>query len=131
VVVLAHELDVGPEVLFQLVRSQPHLALLSNNSNEIIPKSERDTIEKQLNVSLSFGLVSRKSFALRNDVDSHGLDFLLKGCGDGLIEYGDHICTKAYEETISSLVMSSINSAINNKTYVKYYECPKTANCVQ
>jgi hypothetical protein len=118
VVVLAHELNVSPETLLQLIRSQPRLALLSSNSNEIIPKSGRDTIEEQLNASLSFGLVSRKGFALRHDVSSHGLDFLLKGCGDGLIEYGDHVSTRAYEETISSHVMDSINSAINNKTYV-------------
>jgi len=115
---LANDLDVGSDIILQLVQDQPHLALLSNDNSEVVSKSERDEIYAKVQEALSQGITSRSKSAAHNNIHSKSLDLLLNNQEDQLVHYNDHLCTKAYDNILSDGAFDILNRIITNITLV-------------
>jgi hypothetical protein len=109
-------LNVDSAIILQLVRSQPHLALLSNDSSTVFPKAERDAIAETIRGLLSYGIISKSEFTSMNDLDSRSLDLLLEDQDEQLIYYDDHLCTQAYDEKLKDECLDIISRMISNNT---------------
>lgn len=109
-------MNVGSEIILQLIQNQPHLALLSNDSTEVISKSERDAIHNRLGNALSRGVISRSEFAAQTNIHSKSLELLLDDREDQLVHYDDHMCTKTYDNKLSDEALDIITRIISNTT---------------
>ena len=115
---LATDLDIGSDIILQLVQDQPHLALLSNDNSEVVTKGERDEIYAKVQEALSQDIISRSEFAAHNRIHSKSLDLLLNDQEDQLVHYDDHLCTKAYDDKLSDEALDILNRIITNITSV-------------
>ena len=115
---LANGLDVGSDIILQLVQDQPRLAVLSNDNSEVVTKSERDEIYAKVQEALSQSIISRSEFATHNKIHSKSLNLLLNDQEDQLVHYNDHLCTKAYDNILSDGAFDILNRIITNITLV-------------
>jgi len=102
--------------VLELVKSRPHLALLSSNTGQVIPKSERDTILENLASSLSNGLLSKKDFASKNDLHPDSLEALLRVHNEELVELDDHVCNTIYDGRLSKATEALMLGVVCDKT---------------
>lgn len=99
---------MDPEIILQLVQDQSHIALLSKDRSEVIPKAELTAIAKRLREELSVGLVAKPKFISENNVSLGSLDTLLKYQEDRLLHYNDHVCSQAYDDKIAEYAAREI-----------------------
>ena len=111
-------MDVASEIILQLVYNQPHLALLSNDSQEVIARPERDAIRRRLSQSLSAGIISKGDFTAHNKVHLKSLNLLLDDQEDQLVSYEDCTCTQNYDNKLSKGARNIIDRTISTKGYV-------------
>jgi hypothetical protein len=109
-------LNVDSTIILQLIRSQPHLALLSNDSSIVFPKAERDAITETVRGLLAYGIISKLEFTSMNNIDSKSLDLLLQDQDEQLIYYDDHLCTQAYDEKLKGECLDIVSRMISNNT---------------
>jgi hypothetical protein len=113
---LAHDLDVSEELALQLVRNERQLAVISSDGREIIPKQELDMILEKLRNSLKSRMVSKDEFEAQNDMDFIHLRTLLGDEEPHVFYHDDHLCTAAYEKTLSEQALEVVNRAKNETT---------------
>jgi hypothetical protein len=98
---LAEELDVDQQLVLQLVRNHPKLALFSADGLSIITADERDALYETLRKQLSNGLVSKFDFIAQHDVHVQGLDILLSDQEEELLSMHGCVCNEGYESKIT------------------------------
>ena len=110
---LASDLDISTVLVHQLVRSHSGLCLLSADQQSIVPTNERDAIWEKLSELLSSGLHSKADFVTKYDICPKSLDDLLTGQSQGIVTVDGFVCTKSYENEISSNIKSRVKQAID------------------
>lgn len=119
---LAHDLDVAPDTIRQMVRTgyPLRLALLNIDESEVIPDPEVKAILEKLRETLSHGVVSRSEIERGHDVSSRNVQRRLLDELDDVVIIEDHLYTRAYDKLVSEQALVIVNRAVNENTYV----CP-------
>ena len=100
------------QLVLQLVRNHPKLALLSADGKNIITADERDALHKKLHSLLSQGVVAKEDFVKQNNVHVKSLDVILADQEAETLSIDDCICTKAYETKITEAISSLLTQAL-------------------
>ncbi|KAF1947157.1 hypothetical protein EJ02DRAFT_449747 [Clathrospora elynae] len=109
---LAGELDIDHNLVLQLVRTHPRLALLSADSSSIVAVDERDALQAHLTSLLSEGLVLKSDFVAQNDLHIDSLNTLLGNEDAQLLSFEDYVCSKAYESKIVGVLSDLLQQSI-------------------
>lgn len=115
---LARDLGVDANAVRVLIgRNQPLLVLLSGNESEIIPKSERDTIEKELETGMLNCVVSKTAFLQSHDLSVGSLDVLMSQSDELRIfrDIGGYMCGVHYEVKASSAVKALLEDHLKTQ----------------
>lgn len=100
-------LDVSVDVVLQLVRANPSLALLSRCRHNIVPKSERIAIVNDLSELLTEGIVVNSDFNESHDIDQDSLRSLLRvsDIERSLVhDTKDYLLSQAYSALLSTAI---------------------------
>ena len=103
----SNSLDVSVDIVLQLVRTNPSLALLSRGQHNIIPPRERSAIIKDLSDLLIKGVVSNSNFAESHDIDQESLQSLLRvsAIKDSLVHNTkDYLLSQTYSTLLSNAI---------------------------
>ncbi|KAF2265386.1 hypothetical protein CC78DRAFT_615946 [Lojkania enalia] len=108
---LTRQLDLDSSIIIQFVEAIPSLALLSEDRLDIIPKSQRDALEAELQSLVLNQAISKPNFLRDHHIDS--IDSLL-GADQGLTEVNGYLISttyfKALEDEIQNILKVSIGS---------------------
>ncbi|KAI8937474.1 hypothetical protein NX059_005192 [Plenodomus lindquistii] len=115
---LADDLDIGTDLVLQLVRTHSGLALLSANKSSIITIDERDALLQKLSDGLSNGLIQISTFRAENDLDENSLQALVKDVDGVVEEHNGHLFSKAYEQKVFDSIDESIQSSLSSLSAV-------------
>ncbi|KAF2797739.1 hypothetical protein K505DRAFT_372226 [Melanomma pulvis-pyrius CBS 109.77] len=135
VALLSHDLAVDPEVVLQLARASPSLALLSEDNSDIITKIQRDSIEQHLRTLVVSQIVSKATFSHENDVSIESIDALTHSGGDSpklqddLLEVDGHLLSTDYHYSVLEIMKQGLNDALRDAAPVEFtsgrlLECP-------
>ncbi|KAJ4373806.1 hypothetical protein N0V83_002545 [Neocucurbitaria cava] len=109
---LARHLNVGPDVVRQLVETHSEISLLSLNTNNIITLDERNALLEDLTNLLTGGIISTVDLAKQNDLNVRSIDALLADLDMQLVYHDDHVCSKSYEDSLSESVMRLLRRSL-------------------
>lgn len=109
---LARHLNVGPDIVRQLVETHSEISLLGLNTNNIITLDERNVLLEGLTSLLTGGIISTVDFAKQNDFNVRNIDALLADLDMQLVYINDHVCSKSYEDSLLESVMSLLKRSL-------------------
>ncbi|KAF9734965.1 hypothetical protein PMIN03_011778 [Paraphaeosphaeria minitans] len=116
------ELDVELDVVLQLIRGNPALALLSQDGSTIIPRAERDAIKKDLEDMLCKKLVFKADFIRSRDIHQECLASFLRipSIKENLADdTEEHLLGKVYSRVLSEEMSRKLVRALDrNETVV-------------
>jgi hypothetical protein len=121
---LAHDLDVAPDTIRQLVRTgyPLRLALLNIDESEVIPDQEVEVVLEKLRESLSHGVISRSEIERDYDISFRSVQSRLLDEHEGTSIIRDHLCTRVYEKSISEQALAIVGRAVTDNMYVCSYK---------
>jgi hypothetical protein len=117
----SRDLDVEIDVLLQLVRENPALALLSQDGNSIIPRVERDAIVKELEDMLPVELVSKADFTQTHDLHPDCLGDLLRipRIKESLADdTDDYLLSNIYSTVLSDEMDKRLREGLDKNEYM-------------
>ena len=109
---MARILDVDVDTVLQLVKSHPALVLLNEDSRSVIPKSERDSIQKTIVDSISNSVFSKTIFLRQNDVSAESVDILLADLEGEVIDIDGHLSSKTYDEKLADNLLKKLHESV-------------------
>jgi hypothetical protein len=109
---LARVLDVDVDTVLQLVKTHPALVLLNEDSRSVIPKSERDSIQKTLIDGISNGVLSKTTFLRQNNVSAASIDILLADLQDEVTDVDGHLSSKTYDENLADNLSKKLHESV-------------------
>jgi hypothetical protein len=96
--------DVGVDIILEFVQANPHLALLSNNELNIIPKEPSNLIRRDLQHALTSTVVDLPAFVQKYDVSRESVAALLSAEQSNVSENEQCLFSDVYEQTLSTAV---------------------------
>lgn len=109
------DLDVGVDVVLQLIRGNPTLALLSQDGSSIIPKEERDAIVMDLEDMMAKELIFKAKFTQSRDIHQECLASVLRipsVKGSIADDTEDYLMSKAYSTALSDEMSKKLIEAL-------------------
>ncbi|KAL6712616.1 hypothetical protein ACN47E_000493 [Coniothyrium glycines] len=110
---IATELDVDPELIVQLVRTHPGLALLSADGSSVVTVDERDRLQQEFVQRLGTGLLDTIKFAAESDIDYKSVRFLVNTAKEQSFESDRHIWSATYEESVAQTISNLLKQALD------------------
>ncbi|KAL1612104.1 hypothetical protein SLS60_000327 [Paraconiothyrium brasiliense] len=111
------DLRVEPKVVLQLVKGNPTLALLSQDSNSIVARQERDAIVKDLEEMLAKRLVHKARFIQSRDLNGESLESVLRipSIKEILADVTeDHLLSKIYLSALADEIDQRLKAGLGN-----------------
>lgn len=115
------ELNVGLDVVSQLIRANPGFALTSRDGNSIVPKQERDAIVRDLEQLLSKELVVKDEFLNARDIQQESLEHILSvsSIKQSLEDVsGDYLLSNMFSRALSKELCQKLKEGLNNNESV-------------
>ena len=104
---LARDLDVSADTVSTLAEEcEGTLLLRSGNGREIITKSQRDAIKKELETGVEHGVISKDAFARKHDLSQSSLDLLINMPEIHIVEMDGHLYSTSYDMTASNAIVT-------------------------
>ena len=100
------------DTVLQLVRTHPALVLLNEDSRSVVPKSERDSIQKALIDGVSNSVFSKTTFLRQNDVSAESVDILLANLQGEVIDIDGHLSSKTYDENLADNLSKKLHISV-------------------
>jgi hypothetical protein len=111
---------VDTDIIIELVRTHPHLALLSESELTVIPKGQRDQLHQQLQELLAHSLVDVPHFVRGNDISRQSVGALVR-CAEGDVsELDDCLLSAKYEQTLSETIRNRLDRALQEVESVNF-----------
>jgi hypothetical protein len=102
---LSRDLDVSSETVRILAEECEGTVLLRSNDNrEIISKSQRDAIEKELEAGVVSGLTSKDAFARKHYISQKSLSHLVEMSKIDIVEVNGYLYSTSYGMTASAAI---------------------------
>jgi hypothetical protein len=105
---------VDPQLVLQLVRNHPKLALLSTDGENIIAADEREALLTKLQSLLSDRLVFKENFLAQHDIDMKSLDILLAEEEKERLSIDGYLCSKTFESKTSEAILDLLKQALKD-----------------
>jgi hypothetical protein len=105
---------VDQQLVLQLVRNHPKLALFSADGLSIITANERDALHGKLTSQLSSELVSKSDFIAQHDIHVKSLEVLLSNQEEELLNLNGCVGSESYERRISEAISALLNQALKD-----------------
>lgn len=112
---LARDLNVSVETISSLAEECEDTVLVHGSvGREIITKSNRDSICRDLQAEATNGLVSKDEFAQKHGLGQSGLDLLVNGSDLQMLEVNGYFYSSSYGLTVSRAVADILREHIHN-----------------
>lgn len=111
---LGRTLDVDADIIAELVRAYPHLALLTENELAVIPKRQRDLLNERLQGRLINSFVHLPTLIRSEDISRQSVGALIRSVEGDASEINDGLLSAKYEQTLSATVRNYLDRALQD-----------------
>jgi hypothetical protein len=116
---ISHILNVDRNLIIQLVRSRPHLALLDEEELKIIPQKQRNELAQSLEAFLTQGPLEISAFMNKHGVSRYSVDCLVRSCDGDVSEINGRLVSMAYEQELSTAIQERLGRSLRDAEPVK------------
>jgi hypothetical protein len=115
---LARDLDVSEGIVYQLLRENRPLALVTKNNKDIISKPAIDELIEEVRKRLELGIVLEDDFDSKHDVNFKDLRTFLGDEEPRIFFRADHVLTATFEEALRTQALNIVKLVRDGKTNV-------------